>query len=449
VQPDGFADGVALAGVVDLNPDPSVLEVDLEARVTELEVVAGTRTPVWTYGGVLPGPLLRLRAGDRLVVHFKNSLPEPTTVHWHGVRLPNAMDGAPPHSQEPVPPGGTFDYEFVVPDPGLFWYHPHEQSAAQLGFGLYGALLVEPAAPEPVGLGDEVVMILSDIPIDEATGAMQAPDQGGDLGTLFGREGGVLLVNGRRRPTLQARNGLPQRWRIVNAARSRYYRVALPGHTFERIGGDTGLLPAPIESNELVLVPGQRADVVVRPTGLPGETVTLSWLPFDRGYGSVEFRDPAPILDVLLAGEAVAERPIPALGGAVEPLDLTSATQVSMSFTQGPGPDGSLVLGIDGVPFAEAQPVYAEVGETQVWTVSNTMEWAHPFHLHGFFFQELDESGAFVEPIEWKDTANVPVDGSLRFAVRYDARPGMWMFHCHILDHADAGMMGMVDVRQR
>src|SRR5512139_976678 len=142
-QPDGFADELALAGVVDLDPDPSVLEVDLEARVTELEVVAGTSTPVWTYSGSLPGPLLRLRAGDRLVVHFKNSLPEPTTVHWHGVRLPNEMDGSPPHSQEPVPPGGTFDYEFVVPDPGLFWYHPHERSAAQLGFGLYGALLVD------------------------------------------------------------------------------------------------------------------------------------------------------------------------------------------------------------------------------------------------------------------------------------------------------------------
>jgi FtsP/CotA-like multicopper oxidase with cupredoxin domain len=445
-QPDGFADALALATLPDESPDEAVLEVTLEAKVTEIEVLPGLKTPVWTYGGSLPGPLLRLKAGDRLVVHFVNSLPEPTSVHWHGVRLPNAMDGSPPHTQDPVEPGGRFDYEFVVPDPGLFWYHPHENSAAQLGYGLYGALLVDPATPEPEGLGDEVVMVLSDMAIDEATGAILPQDQGGDLGTLFGREGGALLVNGKLRPTLKARNGLRQRWRIVNAARSRYFLLTLPGHSFERIGGETGLYAEPFATDQLLVLPGSRTDVVVRPSGSPGEVTTLTWVPYDRGYGSIEFRDPASLVDVAIEGDRAEVDALPALGGGAEPLDLAGATMVDVRLTQGEAPDGTLELGINGVPFAQAEPFVAEVGETQVWTVHNEMDWAHPFHLHGFFFQPLDESGAFVQPVEWRDTADVPERGTLRFAVRYDARPGMWMFHCHILDHADAGMMGMVDL---
>ncbi len=447
-QPAGFADALAMSTLEDLDPDPAVLEVNLEAKITGLELSPGTTTQAWTYAGSVPGPLLRLRVGDRLIVHFRNSLPEATSVHWHGVRVPNAMDGAPPHTQAPVPPGGTFDYDFVVPDAGLFWYHPHMSSAAQLGFGLYGALLVDPATPEPPGLGDEVVLVLSDASIDPATGAFYAPDQGGDIATLFGREGAALLVNGRVRPTLKARSGLRQRWRIVNTAKSRYYELTLPGHSFERIGGETGLLASPEERASIVLAPGQRADVSVRLAGAPGEVVSLIWNPFDRGYGSVEYRPPEPLLDVALEGETVPAEDLPALGGGAEPLDLTGAVPVLARLTQGLDAEGGLVLGINDVPFAEAGPFFATVGETQVWTVTNEMEWAHPFHLHGFFFQELDESGAVVQPAEWRDTVHVPKQDSVRFAVRYDARPGMWMFHCHILDHADAGMMGMIDLRQ-
>jgi FtsP/CotA-like multicopper oxidase with cupredoxin domain len=445
-QPDGFADALALAVLEDLDPDPRVLEVSLEARVQELEIVPGLRTPAWTYAGSLPGPLLRLRAGDRLVVHFKNSLPEPTTVHWHGVRVPVGMDGAVPHSQEPVPPGGTFEYEFDVPDPGLFWYHPHEHSAAQLGFGLYGALLVDPAEPEPEPLGDEVVMVLSDISID-AAGALASPDAGGDIATLFGREGAYVLVNGRRVPKLLARSGLAQRWRIVNTAKARYFLLALPGHTFTRIGGDTGLLAEPVVSNEILVLPGARADVVVRPTGKPGDVVPLTWIPFDRGYGSTELRYPETILDVEIAdGATVAAKALPALGPGAEALSTAGATPVDVRLTQALDAEGKLVLGINGQPSWLAPPLQAAVGETQVWTVTNEMEWAHPFHLHGFFFQVLDDAGQHAAPLEWLDTANVPANGTLRFVVRYDARPGMWMFHCHILDHADAGMMGMVNV---
>jgi FtsP/CotA-like multicopper oxidase with cupredoxin domain len=441
-QPDGFADGVALATVVDEDPDPAVLEVTLVARLSDLSFVPGTTTAAWTYNGGVPGPLLRLRAGERLVVHFKNELPEPTSVHWHGVRVPNRMDGAPPHTQDPVNPGESFDYDFVVPDPGLFWYHPHVSSAAQLGFGLYGALLVEPAEPEPAGLGDEVVLVLSDIALDEETGALLPPDQSGDIATLFGREGAVLLANGRVRPTLRAQSGLRQRWRIVNAAKSRYYQLALPGHDFDRIGGDTGLLAEPERKSALLLMPGSRADVTVVPTGAPGSVATLTWLPYDRGYGTADFRDPAPVLDVAIEGDTVATPALPALGGAVEALDLAGATPIDIRLTQATDAEGNLVLGINGVPFGQGPPIPARVGETQLWTLDNEMSWAHPFHLHGFFFQQLDDEGAPIH--EWLDTTHVPQKGRTRFVVRYDERIGMWMFHCHILDHSDAGMMGMV-----
>ncbi len=446
-QPDGFASELTISTAVDLDPDPHVLEVTLRASVTELELVAGKKTAAWTYGGTLPGPTLRLSQGDRLKVHFENDLPEPTTIHFHGIRGPIEMDGAVPHSQQAVPPGGTFDYDLVVPDAGLFWYHPHQASAKQLGFGLYGALIVDPAEPDPAELGDEVLLVLSDIALGE-DGALLPPDSGGDLATAFGREGTTILVNGRTRPRLLARSGARQRWRIVNAAKSRYFQLELAGQTLHRIGADMGRLETPVDSPSIVVLPGGRADVLVEPSGAPGASLPLEWVPWDRGFGSTEYRDPETILDVTLVGPESPAPPLPSeLGGEhPAPVDTTSATPVEVRLTQTNDPDGKLVLGIDDVPYWDAQPIDATVGETQVWTVKNEMAWAHPFHLHGFFFQELNPNGSPKEPVEWRDTADVPVDGTLRFVVRYDNRPGMWMYHCHILDHADAGMMGMVDL---
>lgn len=426
-----------------------MLEVELRASVTKLEIVPGKTTDAWTYGGTIPGPTLRLTQGDRLKVHFVNDLPEATTVHFHGIRGPIEMDGAVPHSQDPVPPGGTFDYDLVVPDAGLFWYHPHEASAKQLGFGLYGALVVDPKTPDPSELGDEVVLVLSDVALGE-DGALLPPDAGGDLATAFGREGTQILVNGRPRPRLFARSGARQRWRIVNAAKSRYFQLELDGQTFRRIGADMGRLERPVDADRLLVIPGGRADVLVEPRGPAGTTLPLRWIPWDRGFGSVEYREPETILDLTVVGPDVEAPPLPAdLGGEhATALDTTAATPVDIALTQAQEPDGSLVLGIDGVPYWDAVPTPATVGETQVWTVKNQMDWAHPFHLHGFFFQKLDDDGLPSEPVEWLDTADVPVNGTLRFAVKYDNRPGMWMFHCHILDHADAGMMGMVDLRR-
>ena len=232
LQPPGWDADLKLPEAADVNPDPHIVEINLEARVAEVEIAPGVRVGGWTYNGGIPGPLIRVRVGDRLIVHFSNKLSKPTTVHWHGLRVPIQMDGVPGHSQPEVQTGESFTYDFVVPDAGLFWYHPHVMSAAQVGFGLYGALLVEDPA-DGVGAADEIVLVLSDIAVTEK-GGLESPDSGGSTGMAFGREGNHVLVNGREGSKLIARSGAPQRWRIVNAAKSRYFQRISKGNASRR-----------------------------------------------------------------------------------------------------------------------------------------------------------------------------------------------------------------------
>jgi FtsP/CotA-like multicopper oxidase with cupredoxin domain len=440
-QPAGWDDAIRVPGAVDINPDPGVFEINLEARPAPLSFVPGGPTMMLTYNGLVPGPLIRARAGDRVVVHFTNALAEETTIHWHGLRIPSAMDGAPHHSQHPIQPGARYDYDFVVPDASTFWYHPHMNSAVQVGNGLYGPFIVDDPS-EPADLGDEVVMVLTDLGVND-DGSLQAQDTGGDLGTLFGREGNVLLVNGKVRPTLKARPGLRQRWRFINAAKTRYFQLGMDGHSFTRIGGDGGLLPTPVAVDKPTMTPGERMDLIVVPRGEPGSELVVRWIASDRGFGSTYNRPPEDLFVVKLEGSPREPPPMPAIQRSIAPLPIDGATAVDLQLTQQPG--SPLVLGINGVAFKDAEPLMARVGDTQIWSVTNTIDFAHPFHLHGFFFQVLSPEGPLA-PLEWKDTVNVPVDGTTRFVVRYDDRPGMWMFHCHILDHADAGMMGVLQV---
>ena len=197
-------------------------------------------------------------------------------------------------------------------------------------------------------------------------------------------------------------------------------------------------------------MPGERADVLVIPDGEAPSEVALRWLPYDRGYGTAVFRDPEDVLAIELEAPAGESPVLPRVGREIAPLELAGATKVDLELTMTQtGPDEKIVLGINGVPFPDAEPLHGRVGETQHWNFVNETEWDHPIDLHGFFFQELDAHGAPREPLGWKDTVNVPANGAARFVVRYDDCPGMWMFHCHILDHADLGMMGMLMLHGR
>jgi len=439
-QPAGWADELAMAVPTDLDPDPRVLEIEIEARVADVEILPGTTTRAWTYNGTVPGPMIRAKLGDRVIVHFKNSLPEATTMHWHGLRVPNEMDGTPGVTQPVIETGGEFRYEFTLRDAGTYWYHPHLDSSTQVGRGLYGAFIVEDPA-DPPAFGDDLVLLLSDMGLDE-NGELVPADSGGNFGDLFGREGSVLLVNGKVLPTLKVRTGKQQRWRVINSTRARYYNLRLRNHRFMRLGGDNGLAARSQDVYNLILTPGERADAVFTPADPPGTNNVLRWVPTERGYGSTYNRASEQMLAIETVADApVAPEPIPAELRAIEPLDITAATQRTLDLTIAIA--STVEMGVNGVPYWEAKPLEISLGDTEVWRIVNNTDFSHPFHLHGYFFQVLDETRV----PEWKDTVNVPTKSELTIAVRFDERPGTWMYHCHILDHAEAGMMGHLVVR--
>ncbi len=443
LAPPGWDDGMKLNEPADLNPDPRIVEIDLAARLADVEIAPGKRVHAWTYNGGIPGPLIKTRVGDRLIVHFTNQLKEPTTVHWHGVRVPIEMDGVPDISQPEVKQGESFTYDFVVRDAGLYWYHPHVMSAAQVGFGLYGALLVEDP-DDGVGVADQVTIVLSDIGFN-AKGDLESGDSGGSAGMVFGREGAYVLANGRTRPVLRARSGAQQRWRIVNAAKSRFFYLDLEGQAFTVIGGDGGLQEHPVTTDIVLVTAGERVDVIVTPKGKAGTPLVLKAMLYNRGYGSVEYRS----VEDVLAIEFTNQPPVPpakplTVRRAIPLPKLEGATPVNVELTLPPMENYKSEFRVNGVPFWKAKPYLAKLGETQLWIVKNSTDWDHPFHLHGFFFQVIDEKGQPVRPLAWKDTVNIPMKTTARLLVTFDERPGEWMFHCHILDHADGGLMGTV-----
>jgi FtsP/CotA-like multicopper oxidase with cupredoxin domain len=445
LAPAGWDAGIRLAEAADRNPDPAIVEVDITAKLAEVEVAPGKTVTAWTYNGGLPGPLIRTKVGDRLIVHFVNELDAPTTIHWHGVRVPIEMDGVPGISQPEVKKGESFTYDFVVKDASLYWYHPHVESAAQVGYGLYGPLLVEDPN-DGVGVADTTTLVLSDIGFD-AKGALEPADSGGSAGMVFGREGAYVLVNGRTRPTLKARAGAPQRWRIVNAAKSRFFYLDLDGQEFTVIGQDGGLQAAPVTSGILLVTPGERKDVIVRPTGKPGSELTLRAMLYNRGYGSVEYRSVEDIMTIAFSPEpALPPAALPTLARDLTPPPLAGATPVPIVLTLPPQEAGHSEFRINGAPYWKSKPFLAKLGETQLWTIRNDTDWDHPFHLHGYFFMVVDDQGKPLEPMVWKDTVNIPMKSTARILVSFDERPGTWMIHCHILDHAEGGLMGTVQV---
>jgi FtsP/CotA-like multicopper oxidase with cupredoxin domain len=441
--------GLKLTDAVDRNPDPAIVEVDLTAKLADVEVAPGKTVHAWTYNGMIPGPLVRATVGDRVIVHFRNELPQPTTVHWHGVRVPIEMDGVPGISQPEVQQGESFTYDFVVHDASLYWYHPHVMSAAQVGFGLYGALLVEDPK-DGVGVSDQLTLVLSDIGFDRQ-GTLESPDSGGPAGTVFGREGAYVLINGKHRPTLNARAGAPERWRIVNAAKSRFFLLDMDGQPFYVIGGDGGLLERPVTTETLLVTPGERADVIVTPTGPKGGALVVRALLYNRGYGSIEYRGVEDVLTIPFTDDApVTKVALPSVSRAFDAPGISTegAAMVNVTLSLPPaGADGKSEFHVNGVPYWKAKPFLAKLGEKQIWVIKNESSFDHPFHLHGFFFLPLDEKLQPIRPMAWKDTINVPMtNGTVRFLVWFNERPGTWMFHCHILDHAEGGLMGTVQV---
>ena len=442
--PDGWETAAPLAPAVDVDPEPRTVELELVAAPARWEIGPGRSVDAYAYNGTVPGPVIEARAGDTLIVHFRNDLPEPTTIHWHGLRVPAEMDGG-PHSQPAVPPGGTFEYELVVPDAGTFWYHPHVAESSQMERGLYGAIVVRSAeAEEEPEVDHEAVVILDDLTLDES-GAI-APF-GGLLEDHGGREGAVQLVNGRVTPTIAARAGERQRWRIVNAGSARFYRLTLGGSAFTILGTDEGRAAGPSTANELFLVPGDRVDVLVDVTGEPGGTLVLTNERYPRGHGSGVYV-PMQVATLALTEQPPLEPFAPfTWSRSIERLDDEGVAVRELVFDESiDAATETVTFTINGESFPDVTALQSRVGALEVWDLVNESEMDHPFHLHGFFFQVLSRDGVPVAGPGWEDTINLRGSETVRVAFRVDDRPGMWMFHCHILEHVEHGMMGMLDV---
>jgi FtsP/CotA-like multicopper oxidase with cupredoxin domain len=258
-----------------------------------------------------------------------------------------------------------------------------------------------------------------------------------------GREGDILFVNGEVMPTVEIRSGEVQRWRIINASASRVYRLSLPGHTLLHVGSDGGLFERPVEVEEILIANAERVEVLVRGALEPGSKAVLSTLPYDRYVPQTRpanWGEPRNILTLqYLDAPAVTADPVPEILRpipAIDPAEATITRVVSMS-------QGFL----NNRPFEMGRvDMEGTLGTTEIWEIENLVGMDHPFHLHGFQFQVLDRNGV-PEPFRsWKDTVNVPKHETVRFVVRYENHAGQWMFHCHILDHEDQGMMGVLEI---
>ena len=417
-------------------PGCRVVSVALEARELEWEFTPGVRTRAWGYNEQVPGPVLEANVGDVLEVRLTNRLSEPTTIHWHGLRLAAPMDGT-ESVQHTVKPGDTFTYRFPLPDAGTFWYHPHFHETTQLEMGLYGALIVR--GPDEPRLDAEHVLVLDDLKLDRDG---QIERLGGFVESHDGRQGLTLLINGRQTPKLTMAAGQIERWRIVNASSARYVRLSLGGKTFELLGTDGGLLNMPVAMDEVLMTPADRVDIAVGPFRL-GETIQVESLKYDR---RVIARNKVELLGTLhVDAEQPSRAAIPTTMHNIRPL-VTGSVAPTREVHLGVRP--SLRTGVKFVINSEAhhhdKPVKA--GELQVWDIVNDTLMDHPFHLHGFFFQVVAVNGKPPAFLSWEDTVNIPPRSKVRIAWMPDARPGEWMYHCHILEHHASGMMAHFEV---
>jgi bilirubin oxidase len=330
---------------------------------------------------------------------------------------------------------------------GTYWYHPHphHHTTPQITKGLYGAVVIR-AADDPLPASyTERLLVLSDnrILADGSFDLTEPTTIQGQIDHQNGREGDLLFVNGEIVPALEIRSGEIQRWRIVNASASRVYRLAIRGQKFVHVGTDGGLFEHPVEVDELLLANAERVEVLVRGMGAPGSTAVLETLPYDRYMPQTRPADwdqPRPLL-TLAYSEAppVTAEPVPETLRPVPFLDPAQAS-TTREIVMAQGMINNRLFDVERVDVA------APLGATEIWEVHNVVGMDHPFHLHGFQFQILDRNGV-PEPFRtWKDTVNVPKQESVRFIVRFADNPGKWMFHCHILDHEDQGMMGIVEV---
>jgi len=427
-------------------PRGAVHEVTLTAAPATVPLFDGRPLAVWAYNGQVPGPVLRLRLGDTLRATLVNRLPQPTTIHWHGVRVPNAMDGTPGVTQPPVAPGETFVYEFTPKDAGTFWFHPHLRASEQVERGLFGVLVVEDAEPLPYSRDE--VWVLDDWLIDASGAIFPEFNTRHDL-MHDGRWGNVVTVNGKVGTSLAVKAGERIRLRLVNVANGRVFAPDFGGLETRAIAVDGMYAARPLDPAGYELAPGNRLDVdVTIPAALRGQRVAIT----DRFTGR-----PIVLAEIAVADDVVETPAFPSPARAHVPQWHDAlAEPVRAEYRLNARTGGT--FGIEWTINDEAFDHDGHAGDHPPMSVlpagafsrvrfTNLSYRLHPMHLHGQFFKLLSRNGTPVDEPHWRDTvllhAQETVDVGM---VPLDL--GRWMLHCHVLEHAESGMMTTVEVRR-
>jgi len=416
-------------------------------------------TSVWAYDNKSPGPVIRIPRASPVHIKVKNALPDPTTVHWHGIRIENSMDGVSGLTQKPIQPGTIFDYRFSAPDAGTYWYHSHHRSWEQIARGLYGLLIVE--EDTPVDVDADLSFIADDWRLDDDGqiagnfGSLREASHGGRLGNW-------LTVNGDTKPKFNVRPNARVRLRCVSAANARVMAFEFPGLNARVIAIDGQPLESPQElDGSMVIAPAQRVDLSI---DMPTEPETFV-------INEVSAGEPIVAAEFVVSGNALADRRrtvplvLPANPLSRHQLDLNSAVAVDL-LMQGGAMGGLTEATYKGQMFdmrtlvrekgqawafngnagKPADPLMdLKLGQTATINIINDTRWPHAMHLHGHHFRVLEVNGKAVANAPWRDTQLMQPAERTKIAFIAD-NPGKWLFHCHMLEHHMAGMGTWINV---
>lgn len=462
-------------------PIPEVMDLaggtmgELTAQLGKSQMLQGVRTQTAGYSQAFSGPVIRMKRGETARLKLGNTIAEPVSVHWHGMHIEGAQDGG-PHS--PVNPNEVVDAALDIDQPATtLWYHSHimGRTGAHVWYGLAGMLLIDdPDAAEnglPATYGEDDIPLVVQDRIFGSNGEMVYAPRGPSQ--MMGYRGDEILVNGAIRPEASVPAGLV-RLRILNGSNARIYHFAFEdGRRFAQVGSDGGLLPAPMPMNRLTLAPAERAEIVVDFSDgkaarlLSGpDTNAMMGGGMMGGMGGMMGATANPQSDangvfeimrfavntgltpkVTTLANSLAGAPVPAFGEAVRRrsfrLDMMGAGGMMRMLTGG----GNMAINGESMDMGVIN-VAAPLAETEIWEIT-AAEMRHPFHVHGTSFQVLSNGGRPVDPAQTGLKDVVLVDGKAEILIRFNrtadaATP--YMYHCHILEHEDAGMMGQFTV---
>ncbi len=432
-----------------------ILEVDLTASYNQVNL-GNKPAYLFSYNGQIPGPRLEAKPGDTIRINFTNNLLQPTNIHYHGLHIP--ITGNADNVFLHISPGDRLTYEFQIPQnhhAGMFWYHPHLHGlvAEQLFGGLAGLFIVRGNLDEipEVKAASEEFLVLQDFALDRQGKLL--PSQ--ELSIMSGREGDLITANGQFQPNLTIPTPGLLRLRILNASTSRFYRLSLKEHPFFLIATDGGALAEPVEMSELLLTPGERADVLIQANREPGKYPLLN-LPYQRvgmgmmGRGMMGRNAPdnqPQVLATVSYDTKVAAMPLPT---KLIPVAALAEPQKVRRFQMNHGmkPGQGMVFLFNGQPYQpERIDTQVQLNTVEDWELINTGMMDHPFHVHSNAFQVLSRNEKPEAYRAWKDVVLVKPGETVRIRMPLRDFTGKTVYHCHILDHEDLGMMGNLEIQ--